>query len=177
MAALLVASFTAFPAACSDDDAFLPGETVTIALVTPTWSATAPEEDPFAPLVGRVSNRCTAWQPAVEGSILEFSTRACDAMTVEAPLGIDLPAGTRIHLATTHAILTAEAPSTGWIGLAIGDQVLVARDVPIPGPASAYADTAVLPCAASATQPLRLHVSNHGPNSWRFVTLQATLPR
>lgn len=157
---------------CGDPD----GPVLEISLVAPAWSATAASEDPFVARTGRESNRCPVWQPVVEGSLLEFSTRACDAMTVETPLAQDLPACTALRLDTTHAILTADAPSMGHIGLALGPEVLVHREVPIPGPAAAYADIVVLPNAVSAGTPLRLHVSNHGPNSWRFVALRATLP-
>jgi len=177
LVAILVGSAVS-AAGCGDDaETSSPGETIAISLVAPRWSATAPEDDPFEAVTGRVSNQCSAWQPVVEGSILEFSTRACDAMTVEAPLGVNLPAGTTLQLETTHAILTADAPSTGYLGLAIGDEVLVERDVPIPGPASAYTNAVVIERAASASDLIRLHVSNHGPNSWRFVSLQATLPK
>lgn len=150
--------------------------TVPLVLVGRNWEATALDDDPFAATTARQSNQCSAWWPTDEGALLEFDTNFCAAMTVEDTLGHALPPGTRLVLTTSHAIVLADAPATGYLGLAIDDQVLVLRPVAIPGPAGAYVDEVVLPHAVNADARLRLHVSNHGANTWRFVQLLAQVP-
>ena len=133
-----------------------------------TWSATPAEVDPFSSRTGRASAPCASQWPLVEGSFLEFITRGCSAMTVEAPLGFRIPAGVRVRALLSHTIVVADEPATGYMGIAFGEEVVVLHAVTLPGPAQAYTLEGTLRQAASPGAMLRLHVSNHGANSWRF---------
>ncbi|MEM6293073.1 MAG: hypothetical protein AAGA54_17485 [Myxococcota bacterium] len=141
---------------------------VTGPLVVPDgWSASRLDHDPF------VSHRPAAvtcpdagW--GVEGTSVEVSTGDCNYLSVEQPLLLDVPEGTRIVVNLWHQVLHAERPATGHAALVVGDDLLWEREVAIPGPGAVHGDVVIAPRDLRASERVVFHLHNHGVNTWNL---------
>ncbi len=114
---------------------------------------------------------CPLGVPRVEDGTLELETSACIAFWVGIPLLAGVRAGEALTLVTTHSALAARAPGEAHLRIDLDDEVLSDRLVPIPS-SDAIDVTSVTPARAhGAGSRLRVHLHNHGANSWRVVSL------
>lgn len=113
------------------------------------------------------------WGPELGG--LEVETGVCAYASLEQPLLIDLQTGDAIEIAWWHQTLNAETPTEGHIALLIGEQILWERTIAIPGDARSYNDSATMPLDAPAGTAIRLHLHNHGANSWNLNKVTALI--
>ena len=153
---------------CSDD-------TEVGSLVNHTlWEYIPLEDDPYSALATEESS-CPEGGYKVEGEgsdqILEIDTGICNFVTLEQPLPRSLKAGDTLEWSLWHLTLVYLEPAEAYVAMTIGDELLWERTMPIPSPAAAYSQEITAPMAFDAGEPIRIHLHNHGNNSWRFHKL------
>ncbi len=115
---------------------------------------------------------CAASGLLLEGSTFEINTGLCRYAFLEQPLLADLEPGDEVEVVMYHSDLVATEPALGHFALLVGEQVLWERFVPIPSVPDAYTDLVEVAFAASAGDPLLLHVHNHGANTWNLLRVE-----
>jgi hypothetical protein len=114
---------------------------------------------------------CALGAPRVEDGTLEFETNDCVFFWAGVPLVSPVNAGERLTLVTTHGTLAARSPAEAHLRIDLDDEVIIDRTVPIPSPDAIVVDTITPARAHAAGSRLRVHLHNHGANSWRVVSL------
>ena len=104
----------------------------------------------------------------VEGGTLEVETGPCPYADLDHPLAAPVREGDRIEVLGWHGALAAEEPAEAHIALLLGRVILWERTLPIPSEADVWADEVIAPTSGEEGDPLRLHLHNHGPNSWNL---------
>jgi len=169
-AALLASCDASAPMDTTDDDA---GPRPLVSAYS--WTQSAPEDDPFADMrpEGVVCNEeGLIIEPATEGDALEIDTAVCDYVTLEQGALNEAKAGEELEIHIWHSELDADQPATGYVGLAIGDEIVWEREVPIPSEAGPIDDTITLDQPIAFGEPLRVHVHNHGDNAWTLLRIE-----
>jgi hypothetical protein len=150
------------------------------------------EETGFPPLLEPVRvAEAAAWMPAVAGSDPRPEHRppdaSCDAGfaleygTFEVDTGLctygvfeqgsmhDLPAGTEVRVTVVHDLLYAPEPAMAHVLIVIGDTAVFEAEVEVPGPYGLLEEIWVADRDIPVGTPVRLHLHNHGVNSWRVL--------
>lgn len=126
------------------------------------WST----DDPFADDVSAEADCADdAWGRFTDYLDVDTSTD-CDYLAVEQPSLVKVRAGRQVRVQTWHGPLTADAPAEGHLLLTLGDHVLLDYAVAIPADDTVQLLDVKLPETVPAGTPVRLHVHNHGDNSW-----------
>lgn len=128
--------------------------------------------DPFGN-AGDVYCEPTSWGPTEfddQGTVsFEIDTTFCPWLTVEQPSTVEIRRHDRLTLRMWHFDLTAPDVADATIGLAVGDEVVWTDDFSIPRPGAwieaAWDADRVIP----AGTPLRVHVDNHGANTYDIL--------
>lgn len=146
------------------------------------WAPIPPEDDPWPGGAG-----CSAEATRLEGDVLELDTGLCAHISVQQVILGEVREGERLALLAWHAPLTlssgpAEGADTsgaeesggaeGWMVLTLDGQPLWELRRPIPSGPTVEAREDILGIAAPEGALLRLHVENHGANTWNFAWLQ-----
>jgi len=131
------------------------------------WEVLPADRDPWAN-VRDASAPCIDPFPREEEGTLEFDTKRCTSFAVSSTLLAGLRPGDEVSLVGSHSTLVADEPATGHLEVMIGDQMLFAYETPVPDRAKVVAMLAVMPVCAPAGTEVRIHVRNHGANSWRI---------
>lgn len=157
--ALLLAACSAEPPETSIDSTDL--------VEAAAWAPVLPDDSPFAAMAPPDAT-CAPGSVAVEEGLLEIQTTDCDAVTLEQPLRLDVPAEAELTWLFWHLALRSDEPEVvGDVRLAVDGEVLWSLTVPIPADATTYDEVLVAPRALAAGAPVHLHLQNHGANSWR----------
>jgi hypothetical protein len=102
----------------------------------------------------------------------EVDTTLCNHVTLSQPSLIRVHEGDVLDLFAFHSALAAPEPAQGRMALWM-DDVLIWEVLPdIPSSEVIYLDTVVSPQDFSKGVTVQLPISNHGGNSWRFVSLE-----
>ena len=131
------------------------------------WTPIEAADDPWPGAEG-----CSAAATRIEEDVLELDTGICGHISVEQPILSAVEAGEPLALLAWHAALTAAAPAEGWMVLTLDGQTLWELRRPIPSGPFVEAREDILGVDAAPGALLRLHVENHGANSWRFAWLR-----
>lgn len=138
------------------------------------WEYIPLENDPFKGLATE-EVVCPEGGFKVEGEgadqILEIDTGICNFVTLEQPLPRSLRAGDTLEWTLWHLTLVYLEPAEAYVALTIDDELLWERTMPIPSPAAAYSQDLTMPRDFDAGVAIRVHLHNHGNNSWRFHKL------
>ena len=120
-----------------------------------------------------------AWFLEAGDTVLEMDTGVCDYMSLEQPMLVGVEEGQTLGLEMFHFDLTAPEPAEAHIALLLGETVVWERVIPIPGgpggsaPAEVWQETFSSEVSAPAGTPLRLHLHNHGQNTWNLTEIWA----
>lgn len=109
----------------------------------------------------------------VERGALEIETARCNYALLEHPALTRVTRGERIELELRHFDLRADAPASAHVAVLFVDAVQWELEIPIPGPAEAMRVTFAATRDLARDEPIRLHLHNHGQNSWALVSLTA----
>jgi hypothetical protein len=112
----------------------------------------------------------------LEGAALEFATARCAYFSLEQPSLVELRQGDELAFTWYHSLLTAEAPGEGHVALGLADDIVWEASVTIPADAAVFDVVVPVTISAPAGTPVRLHLHNHGSNTWLFLDFDA-LPR
>jgi hypothetical protein len=104
---------------------------------------------------------------------LELDTGGCNYLYVEQPAPHAVPAGSEVHLLLRHFDLAAPELAEAHVALLFGDTVQWEKLIEIPGGANAYEVSWQSSEALEAGSPIRLHLHNHGQNTWTLGALGA----
>jgi len=175
-AAVLVAC-TAASGCSSDPEPCLPvpDNAPEVALVdNELWEQVAIAHDPWiARLPAEVT--CGAGAFKVESGALEIDTGVCNFITLQQPLLADVERCDLVRLMFWHLKLYAGPEGAqAYAALKIGDRTFFERDIPIPPKGAleaSYTPAWDIEAPISKGTPVRLHIQNHGLNSWKLLTL------
>ena len=81
-------------------------------------------------------------------------------------------AGEELQIRIWHSELNADEPAIGYVGLAIGEDIVWEGEVSIPSEAGPLEGTITLTDSIELGEPLRVHVHNHGENTWTLLQLE-----
>ncbi len=122
--------------------------------------------DPLDP-----SQTCSESATRLEEGLVEVDTTLCNHVTLSQPSLLRLREGDVLDLFAFHSALSAPEPAQGRMAVWI-DDVLVWEALPdIPSSEVIYLETVDAPQDFDKGATVQLHISNHGGNSWRFVSL------
>lgn len=114
---------------------------------------------------------CALGAARIEDATLEFDTNDCVLFWVGVPLVAPVRAGEPLRLVTTHGSLVARVPALAHLRIDLEDEVLVDRTVPIPSTDSIDLENVTPTQPHAAGSLVRVHLHNHGQNTWRLVSL------
>ncbi len=137
------------------------------------WKQVPMEEDPFAPGAEDEIYPCEERDITVEqfNEVTSWSviTGSCNWATVSQPLPRDLAPGDELFVKLFWFSQRDFPGAVANVALAVGDDVVVSRQVEVPTEAALLETTALVPSDAPAGTPLIFHVGNHGTNSWNLI--------
>jgi hypothetical protein len=139
------------------------------------WRNYAPELDPL-PSHQPEQLRCSIAGWFVERGSLEVSTVDCNYLLVEHPAQVAVPEGSMVQLELVHFDLLAPEPATAHVALFFADVLQWELEIPIPGLAYVYKESFRATRALAKGDPIRLHLHNHGQNTWLLESLYAQVP-
>jgi hypothetical protein len=128
-------------------------------------------EDPFPAHQPPVID-CPPDASRIEPQGLELDTGRCGYFLLTQPSLADLRPGDRVEVALLHQRLTAPDSTHAHVAIAIGDDVLWEREIPIPGDAQLFQDLVEIDHPAPAGTPIVLHLHNHGFNTYTLLALR-----
>jgi hypothetical protein len=103
-----------------------------------------------------------------EGGQLEVETGSCGYMTLEQPSLRAVPNGSSVAWVVAHADLIFAESAEAHVAISIADEVLWDFPVRIPFPSEVFALEATATSRAPLGAPVRIHLHNHGQNTWTF---------
>lgn len=97
----------------------------------------------------------------------------CTYLAVQQPSLARVRPGRQIRIQAWHGPLTSEAPAEGHLVVSLGDLVLLDQSIELPAEDTVYLQDVPVEHAVPADTPVRLHLHNHGDNTWavRLVEL------
>jgi hypothetical protein len=108
----------------------------------------------------------------LEYGTFEIDTGLCTYALFEQPSMHDVPAHTDVRIMVVHDQLYAPEPALAHVLLTIGDAVVFEADVDVPGPYDLLEQDWVADRDIPSGTPVRLHLHNHGVNSWRILDIK-----
>lgn len=105
--------------------------------------------------------------------LLEVDTNYCNYVLLEHPSLVDVAAGDSVTFELRHYDLDAPEPAVGHVAIFFGDDLQWQTEIPIPGMADALSYTWTATRALTRDEPIRLHLHNHGQNTWLVAGLHA----
>ena len=112
-------------------------------------------------------------EPLLEAPVLEIDTRYCNYALLEHLAAVDVAVSDEITLELRHFDLRAPEPTQAHIAIVFDDAVEWETFIPIPSDASAQVYQWRARRALAAGAPIRLHLHNHGQNTWIVASLHA----
>lgn len=141
------------------------------------WTVIAAEVDPFASAERPAADVCPASDSGPEltpdGVWFEVSTEGCAWFTGAQPLAVALAAGDEVRVRFIHG--EVEVGETDYeLAIALGEpmKVVWSKTVLKGAGEATFDETFTLAEAYAAGVPVRLHLSNHGANTWQLAVLE-----
>jgi hypothetical protein len=108
----------------------------------------------------------------VERGELEVDSARCNYLLAEHPALRAVGEGGKIALEFRHYDLEASEPAQTHIAILFGDQLQWETLIPIPSPAGVIHADFLATAALAKGEPIRLHLHNHGQNTYTFAWLR-----
>jgi len=115
---------------------------------------------------------CDARSFYEELGALEVDTARCNYLLAVAPALRRVPAGSEVHLSLLHFDLQAPAPAEVHVAILFGDSVEWETTLPIPIRAGEQVAVFRSKRALDFQDPIRLHLHNHGGNTYMLNAIQ-----
>jgi hypothetical protein len=116
---------------------------------------------------------CAASATFLEYGSFEVDTTRCNYLLSEHPAQLAIAAGTQVKLELLHYDLSASEPAQAHIALLFGDALQWETSIPIPRAGDVIKANFQATKALALDEPIRLHLHNHGGNTYLVVALQA----
>lgn len=114
---------------------------------------------------------CPDYAYAVEGSILEVDTGACNYLTMSQPSALPVQACDTVQVTVSHFDLYAPEPAEAHVAVFLGGDAVMDEVRRIPGPSGFIYLRWKAARDYDAGAPVVFHIHNHGVNEWQFVDL------
>jgi hypothetical protein len=109
----------------------------------------------------------------LEYGSFEVDTTRCNYVLSETPALFAVAAGADVKMELLHYDLTAPGPAEAHIALFFGDALQWETTLPIPKAGDVVKARFQATSALAPDEPIRLHLHNHGGNSYLVVSIQA----
>ena len=138
------------------------------------WTVLAEADDPF-PDHRTEEYNCDPGGVLVEDEVLEINTDDCGYAVVGQPLLTDLQPGDMVELLMYHSALSSiEQDANAHFSIMIGDRMFWDTNIDIPWQSEVYIVPQTIDWHESEGTMVRVHLHNHGGNSWRVGYLKRT---
>jgi len=138
------------------------------------WREVQGSEDPFS--TENIPSNCGPGGAKVEDTILEIETDICPYVSLsQATLG-DIEIDDTIKFNLWHLVLVSDPPGEAHVVVALGQQYLLEKRIPIPSSEQIYPVAWEAKQAFPAGEPIYLHIHNHGYNSYRLSQIEVIPP-
>jgi len=138
------------------------------------WTILDAASDPY-PSHRNANHECDESGILAEEDVLEINTNDCDYAVVGQPILGDIRSGDLLELLMYHSALSAvEQPAEAHFSFHIGENVFWERTIDIPWASEVYVVPIEVDWSAEAGTQARVHLHNHGGNSWRVAYLKRT---
>jgi len=111
----------------------------------------------------------------VEYGSFEIDTTRCNYVLSEHSNQRPIAAGTEVEFELLHYDLTAPQPAQAHLALLFGDELQWETTLPIPSPGDLVKGRFRATRALAVRDPIRLHLHNHGGNTYLIVSLEAAV--
>ena len=135
------------------------------------WSVLDADEDPYSEH-RPADDSCPESAVTLEGTTLEVDTGLCLYATFEQPALIDADAGTPMESLIWHSTLASVDPAEAHILLEVNGEAVRDEVIAIPAQAEVLGDDWSPSSDIAAGDPVRLHLHNHGANTWNIGYLR-----
>lgn len=108
----------------------------------------------------------------LEYGVFEIDTTRCNYLLAETPALRTVPIGSEVHVNVLHYDLLASEPAQAHVALLFGDVVQWEKTISIPAPAKELDAVFRTTVPLTAQDPIRLHLHNHGGNTYLLVALE-----
>lgn len=140
-----------------------------------SWEHYPPEEDPLRDhQPPEIMCSLAGW--FVERDALEVNTGECNYVLAQHPALVDVPEGAMVEAQLYYYDLIAPEPAVAHIAVLFGDDLQWETELDIPRPGNVELIEFNATRALSAGEPIRLHLHNHGQNTWLLVQTSVYLP-
>lgn len=139
------------------------------------WTRFDPQADP---LVAHqpAQIQCPESAAFVEFDAFEVDTTRCNYVLAQHGSLVDVPAGTTVSLTLLHYDLLAPEPAHAHIAILFGSDLQWETTLAIPATGRALEASFVSTRALAVDEPIRLHLHNHGGNTYLLYDLEVMLP-
>lgn len=114
---------------------------------------------------------CPATAALVEYDSFEVDTARCNYVLAWHPAIRDIAVGTTLQVTMLHYDLLAPEPATAHVAILFDDVLQWQTEIPIPSSGRAISETFTATRALRSGEPIRLHLHNHGGNTWLLHAL------
>ena len=136
------------------------------------WKQRPAEDDPF-PSHRLASHTCDPDGILPEDGVLEVNTNDCGYAVLGQPILADVRPGDWVELLMYHsALASVDSPAEGHFSLWLGETEFWGRTVAIPAAAEIYLVPIQVDWSLEAGTEARIHLHNHGGNSWRVAYIK-----
>lgn len=120
--------------------------------------------------------QCAQTATRFELASFEVDTTRCNYVLEQHPSLLSIAGGATIQLTLLYYDLIAPEPAEAHLAILFGDAVQWEARIPIPSPGAVLETRFLATRALLAGDPIRLHLHNHGSNSWRLISLDVLQP-
>lgn len=108
----------------------------------------------------------------VEYDSYEVDTVRCNYLLAQTGALREVPAGSELRVELLHYDLVASAPAETHVAILFGDELQWEHSIPIPSLANLVEAKFRSRTALGFQEPIRLHLHNHGANTYLLVALE-----
>jgi hypothetical protein len=137
------------------------------------WRSYAASDDPL-PAHQPPSIECGVAGFYPERLGLEIDTGRCNYVLAEHPAQVAIAKGAELRFVVSHYDLVAPEPATAHVALSFGGDLQWQTTIDIPHAAQVIDTRLRASRALRDGEPIRLHLHNHGQNTWQVTTLELT---
>lgn len=120
--------------------------------------------------------QCPESAAFVEFDAFEVDTTRCNYVLAQHGSRANVPVGTTVSLTLLHYDLLAPEPAQAHIAILFGSDLQWETTLAIPATGRALEASFVTTRALAMDEPIRLHLHNHGGNTYLLYDLEVTLP-
>jgi len=147
-------------------------ENITDLVIFDEWSILGASMDPY-PEHKTADHSCDPKGVLPEEEVLEINTNDCGYAVVGQPIKAEILEGDWVELMMYHSALSSvDEPAEAHFSLWVGENVFWERTIAIPAAPEIYPVPLQVEWSAEAGELARIHLHNHGGNSWRVAYLK-----